>query len=364
MYTNVNSYHSERGLSFSRAVMCLAACDGERYTALTLAQRVFGRKSEPVLFFEKSLDITRQKAAVPAAYTGDSSGWAEDIAEPAGREFVDLVDSVSIFGRLGMVRAPMSTRLVGIGTGATAYWRGQGKPAPVTQLAMNGGSFSPLTVTALAVLSDEVFKVGDPNAEQYIRAELMRAKRQAMDIALVDPANSGVANEKPASLLNGVTPVSATGDVEYDLKAVIDDFPGDLERAFFVARPETFASLHSPYRPLVGARGGELLGIPCIASKHVLQPMSGETLALIDPTGIVAGDDGIEIDIADQASLELLDSSLEQDATDGTGATTAGMVSLFQIGAKAIKIERRVNWNAVRPSVSFIEDLAIEAVSA
>ena len=92
--------------------------------------------------------------------------------------------------------------------------------------------------------------------------------------------------------------------------------------------------------------------------------MSGETLALIDPTGIVAGDDGIEAEISEEATLEMLDSSLEQDATDGTGATTAGMVSLFQIGAKAIKIERRVNWNAVRPSVSYIEDLAIEAVSA
>ena len=188
--------------------------------------------------------------------------------------------------------------------------------------------------------------------------------RQVMDVALTDPANSGVSDTKPASLLNGLTPVSATGDTEYDLKAVIDDFPGDLESAVWIGRPETFVSLNSASRPFVGARGGELLGLPCIASRHVPQPESGEVLALIDPTGIVAGDDGIEISLSDEAALEMLDSGLEQNALTGAGATTAGVVSLWQCDAIAIKIERRVNWNAVRPSVAYIDDLVIEEVSA
>lgn len=339
------------GSEFIKAVMCLAKCDGLPVMAKRLSDRHFGEYSDVSAYLEK--------AAVPAAHTTDTGGWAEDIAEPVGRAFVGVVDQVSVFGRLGLTPAPLNTRLVGIGTGATAYWRGQGKPAPVTQMAMNGGAFEPLVVSALGAISKEVIKVGDPQAEGFIRAELLRAMRQALDEALIDPANAGTANVKPASLLNGVTPITATATIENDLKALIDDFPGDLESAYFVARPKTFASLHSEKRPFVGARGGELLGIPAIPSRHVPEPVGGEILALIDPTGIVAGDTGIEVDITDQATIEMLDASLQQDGTTGAGAQ---QVSLWQSDLIGIRIDRRVNWNAVRPSVSYIQNLNLAEV--
>jgi len=322
--------------------------------ARMLAEEKFGLASRACAIIEK--------AAVPVAHTIHAD-WAGGIAEASGREFIGLVDQRCILGRLGARPAPLNCKLVGVGTGGSAFWKGEGKPTPVTQLAFNGGAFPPLAVSAIVAIADELTKVGDPRAELWVRDELLRAMVAEIDVTFIDPANAGTADAKPASILHGLTPIDGSGvsDAEFLLKAVIDDFQGDLESAYWVARPETFVSLNSLTRPFVGARGGEMLGIPCIASRHVPQPAGGEILALVDGGGIAHGDTAIEIRFATEGTLEMRDSSLTQDGTTGTGSA---QTSLWQAGLVGLMIDRHTNWSAVRPSVSFISNLELEAISA
>lgn len=336
-------------------MQCLAQADGRHQLAANIAERHFGKGSGPHAFL--------QKAAVPAAYTADSGGWAEDLAEPVGRTFIEMVNERSVFGRMKARPAPLNTRLVGVASGSTAFWRGEARPIPLSAMTLEASTLAPLSVTSMLVTTKELMRLGDPAAEAFLISDARRAMIEALDVALLDPANSGTNGVKPAAITTGITAIDANGitDVEYLLKAAVDDFEGDFATACWVATPATFTSLHDFTRPLIGPNGGELLGLPAYASRHVPASASGEHLFLIDGEGIAAGDLGVEIGVAEHASLEMLDASLLQNATTGAGAQ---MVSLWQSDCIAIRIIRHLNWAAVRPSVAVIKNLELEAVSA
>ncbi|WP_147303725.1 phage major capsid protein [Parvularcula marina] len=328
----------------------MAAAEGRALLAQDIAARHYGEQSSVVHF---------AKAAVQAAHTG-SDNWGGSIAQNAGREFIELVNEMSVVGRIGLRPAPFNCRLVAPGTGASASWVGQGRAAPLTSIAFSNDQLLPLKVASTVVLSKNLLEFGDPQSDFWIRDELLRAAVARLDTDFLNPDNAGVSDVSPASPLNGVTPLMSSGDIGFDFRELIDDFAGDLSRAVFVARPDVFAAFQANGHQYTGLRGGELLTAPCLATRHA----PAGTLVLIDPAGICLGDGGIEVDVADQASAEMLDGSLEQDGTDGTGATTAGMVSFWQANLIGIKIERRMNWAMLRDSVAILDSVEYEATSA
>ncbi|MFC2952310.1 phage major capsid protein [Marinicaulis aureus] len=310
---------------------------------------MWGEDSEPAIFI---------KAAVSAANTQDSD-WAGSVAGEVGYEFIEVVRERSITGQLQMRAAPLSTRLTSMSTGTSAYWRGEARPAPVTSGVFTNSGLPPLGLSALAVISKELLKFGAANSELWIRSELVRASVALLDSTFMSTA-SAVADVSPAGVLQGVSGIAATTDVAYDLRELVETFAGDLTTASVVMRPHIAAALNSFEHPNIGARGGEILGLPVITSRYV----PDETISLIDGEGIAFGDDGVTIDIAEHASVEMLDSGLEQDGTDGTGATTAGMVSLWQSDNVGILVTRRINWAKMRPCVAWLDNVEYRKVSA
>lgn len=343
-------------MDFVRGIMCLAKAGGNRKQAAELADDAFGRDSRVVAFLAE-----QQRAAVAGGVTGDS-GWAGALSSAFGREFFGLVNEVSVYGGVNLRPAPLGCELIGVGTGASVYWPGEAKAVPLTALSLTGGTLPPFVLATIAVVSNKVFLVGDPNAELWVRSELVRQMAKGLDTAFLDPENEGVAGAKPASVTNGVTPVAATGDTEHDLKNLFKDFAGDFTTAYVVGKPETLMSLHSFERQHIGARGGSLYGIPAIASRNVPTTENGEILVLIDGQGIAAGDSGdVHVEISKNASLEMKNSALAGDGSTGTGAV---MTSLFQCRLTGILVHRTLNWSAVQPSVSYLDGLQIEEVSA
>lgn len=335
-----------KGSTFVRIAIAKAIAKGDDLGAAEFAAARWGEGSPTVRLL---------KAAVPAGST-DNPAYSALYGEltQAAAEFFGLVRQVSIVGRLaGIRRVPLRTPILSQTAGVSAAWVREGKPIPVQSLEFARDSLPALSLAAITVTTDELLRFADPQAEATIRGDLVQAIADASDIAFIDPANAGVEDEQPASITNGVTPITSTGNFKADLERLVAGFNGDLTRAYLVARPEMLVQVSGADFPNVGARGGEIAGIPTIASRNV--PLAGGDyqMALVDPTGISWGaDDGAaEIAISRQASIQLNDTPVAD--------ASANMVSLWQVNAVAIRALLRENWRETRPgSVALLTGVA------
>lgn len=341
-----------KGASFARAVICLANAQGSSEVAAQLAERHYSDDKRVANFLRLTPEM---KAAVPAAYVGDSGGWAEDIAEAqtVGSEFIDYLRPMTIVDRLsGFRRVPFNVKVSRMTTGQAGYWVGEAKPTPLTSGVFDTVTLGYTKVGGISVMSKEQMRLSNINAEAAIRDDLARAVVAKLDSTFIGTgaASAGVS---PAGLLNGVSAQSSAGDtaddVREDLATLYKLFSAaeiDLEGISFVTTGRLKKAI-SLMRSSLGINefpGADttLDGQPFLGSNHV----GGGDLVGISTRDILLADDGqVDISFSDQASLEMLDTSLQQDATAGTGAA---MVSLWQNGLVGIKVERFINWVKAR----------------
>lgn len=336
-----------KGANFTRTVIARALTKSTE-EASTLAEARWGMTSHAAI-------ITRATVGGGSLVSG-SDFDASALASQQGIEFFELVRAKTILGKLsGLRRVPMDVRCVGQTSGSTGYWVGSNKPKPLTKMAVNGSTLIKLKVAALVAMTDELARHGDPAAERAITQDLVNAAVQLLDESFVDPDNSGVSNEMPASITNGITPVTSSGEIATDLQTIIEAFPGDIDAAYFVMHPDTAVSIATARDGAgsfmfmdLGPRGGSLLGIPVICSKSCPQTSSGGMIALIDPTGIAYGAEPFTVSTITQSTLEMAD-----DPTTGP----VEQVSLWQTNTRAALVEQFTNWSAIRPCVSLLDNV-------
>jgi hypothetical protein len=338
-----------KGSTFTRYIIGKAIGRDGGDTGANFAAARWGEGSTPARLL---------KAAVAG---GTSAGWGAELVSDysaAAREFIDLVRAETIIGRLaGLRRVPLHTPFLAVTGGTTGAWVPEGKSMPISAMSFARDSLASLKVAAATVVTKELLERGDPEAEAAIRADLVSAVALASDTAFIDPANAGVADEQPAAITNGVTPVVSGGDFGADLERLTRVFQGDLTKAFLVARPEFYVSISGVLFPNVGARGGEVAGIPAIASRGV--PMgAGDTyqVALIDPAGVVYASDpaGTEIKTSQHGAIQMDDAP----TNDGTTPTPTNLVSLWQANAVGIAALLRENWQLGRAgSVALLTEI-------
>ena len=232
-------------------------------------------------------------------------------------------------------------------TGAAAHWTGEGQLKPLSPIVYSADALSPLKVVALTVATMETLRDTSPAAEALIRADLMRATAEKLDMAFIDPANAGIPDVTPASVTNGVTPIPATASPAADLTDLFNDFDGDLEAAYLVMHPTDAVSLAGPTYPNIGARGGTLAGIPVIVSRSVPQG----TIVLLDPTGIALGEGPATGRVSTLGDVLMADAGTMASTGIGSpsGPVPATMVSLWQTNLVALLAERAVNWSRRAP---------------
>ncbi|MGN7878566.1 phage major capsid family protein [Ensifer sp. 22460] len=316
-----------KGLNFTRMALAKALGDGDDLNAAGIAEARWGASSAPAR-------ILRAVGAGTFADMGNEF-------RAAAVEFFSLVEQLSVLGRLaGTRRVPLRTRMLTATSGASSYWVQEGKPKPVSKMAFTSGSLASLKVASLAVITEELATSSDPAAEGVIRRDMLRSMAETIDVTLLDPANAGSA-ASPASITNGVVPISAGGDPAADLRLLIENFTGDLESAIFITTPSVAASLASADRPGIGLRGGELLGAPAVASRSA----PADSIILVDTSALALGEGAAEVRTSRNGTIEMLDADLVQDATTGTGTS---MVSLWQCNALGILSEREMNWELQR----------------
>jgi hypothetical protein len=98
--------------------------------------------------------------------------------------------------------------------------------------------------------------------------------------------------------------------------------------------------------------GGTLFGVPVIVSEHLTSLGSPSTgmVVLVNASDIYLADEGgVSLEASGEASLEMLDSALQQSGAAGTGAS---LVSLWQNNLLGLKAEQRITWKKRRSAAA------------
>jgi HK97 family phage major capsid protein len=226
----------------------------------------------------------------------------------------------------------------------------------------------------LVAVDDELVRSSSPSAEMLVRDDLAKNIAVFLDTQFLNPDFAAVTNVSPASILNGVTPVTPSGTtssaLRADVQTLIDNWLAvnlDPTAGVFIMAPSTALALSLMLNPLgqalypqINLKGGELFGLPVITSmsaKLVGSPAYGSIIALINAPQIFLADDGeVTISTSSEASIQMLDNPTNE-STGGTVATTS--VSMFQTNSLAIKAVRYINWAKARATAAqFIQNAA------
>lgn len=310
------------------------------------------------------------KAAVPAGAT-TSGNWAEDLVGDATSVYADFVEFLrpqTILGKFGsngipsLRRVPFRTPLVSQTGGGEGYWVGEGKPKPLTSFDFSRTTLEPLKVANIAAITEEVLRDSSPSAEMIVRDSLAAALRERLDEDFINPAKAASSGVSPASITNGVSAPNSSGN---DADAIREDVRTLMGTFIAANNPPTTGvwimsattalavslmlnPLGQPEFPGISINGGTFMGMPVIVSEYVPTVTAGGYVFLVNASDIYMADDGgIRIDMSREASLEMKDGSLTQDALAGTGVA---MVSLWQNNLVGFLAERTINWAKRRAS--------------
>jgi len=354
------------GLEFARLakVKAVARLDNER--PLDVAKAMYG---------EDSNVFGLVKGAVVAGSTASGNWAAALVGDETGAfaDFVEYLRPATILGRFGqngvpsLRTVPFREPLISQTGGGAAYWVGEGKPKPLTAFNFSRTTLEPLKIANIAVLTEENVRSSNPSSEAIVRDALRDAVAAGIDTAFIDPANNGSPNVKPASITYGAESIASESytdadDIRLDVRSVFQKFidaDNPPNSGVWIMSATNALALSLILNPLgqrefpdISMNGGTFEGLPVIVSEY-----AGTTVALVNASDIYFGDEGgVMVDMSREASLEMLDTGLQQDATAGTGAS---LVSLWQSNLVALRAERELNWMRRRASaVAYLTGVA------
>lgn len=294
-----NTQKLEPGVEFARYAMCLFSAKGDHDKALRIAKSVYPENERIVNtldFQSKSAhslgSLMQQKANVNAGTSLDST-WAAPLVDyqTFSGDFVEYLRPMTIIGKFGsggipgLRRIPFNVRITGQTSGGSGYWVGEGAPKPLTKFDFNAVELRWAKVANIAVLTEELMRFSNPSAERLVRDALAAALIERLDIDFIDPDKAAVANVSPASITNGVTPISAGGAVTDDsiraaIKALWAPFitannpPSSAVYIMSASRALSlslrFDALGNRSFPGISINGGTFLGIPVIVSLSLI----------------------------------------------------------------------------------------------
>jgi HK97 family phage major capsid protein len=350
--------------------------------AADIAKEMFHDTPEVEMVLRSGIDATNladklyQKTAVNAGTTTDSS-WAAPlvVAENLASEFFDMLRAATILGRIpNLRRVPFNISVPRALTDPTAYWVGQGDVKPLSSMTFDQVTLPFHKVAGIVPITEELMRFSNPAAEGIIRTALVGALTYLTDRDLLDPSKAAVGVVNPASLTNGVTPITASGTTAAAFRNDLGDLiatylglnmsPAGLVLVMTSSQAMRLGlmrnSLGNKEFPDIGINGGSIEGVPVITSENIVatggSPTDGYPIvALNAPEILLADDGGVSIDVSREASLQM------NDAPDSPETTSTILVSLWQRNMVAIKAERFITWKKGRTgAVQFIQNAKYE----
>ncbi|MCG6817010.1 phage major capsid protein [Moraxella catarrhalis] len=259
-------------------------------------------------------------------------------------EFIELVRQKTVVDTIAplMRQVPFNVKIPMQTAAGSVGWVGEGKMKPVGNPEFGSMTLSHAKIAGIVLLSDELIRFSNPKADTLVRDDLVATVAQFIDQQFFDPDKTEAA-ESPASVLNGVTAITATGTtadkIDTDTNTLIAqlvDAGISLEGAVW-AMSETRAMQISGMRDALGRiyfEGMNLTGTRSLKGLPVHTSGSlGDKIVLIVPSQILLADDGgVDFSVSGEATINM--------GTDDAPK----MVNLFQNNLTAIRAERFIRW--------------------
>jgi HK97 family phage major capsid protein/HK97 family phage prohead protease len=312
------------------------------------------------------------RTAVTAGTTTDTTNAAPLVVyQNMASEFVDLLRAATIIGRIpGLRRVPFNIKVPRATGDPSVNWVGEGKVKPVSALAFDSIELGHAKVAGIVPITMELMKFSNPAAEGLIRDALIAAIAYLTDRDFLDPTKALQTGVSPASVTNGVTPVTATGAtadaLRDDLGSLLVEY---LEANMSISGLVLVMTAQQALRislmrnslgqkefPDMGIAGGTLEGIPVITSENIVgtggSPTDGGLIvALNAPEILLADDGGVDIDVSTEASIHM------ETTPDSPATASTVLTSLWQHNMVGIRAERMINWIKRRSgAVQFIQN--------
>ena len=335
---------------------------GITFARLAIAKMIASREMCPPHEIAKMRwpDQPEIQTILKAAVTAGSSTTMSGLVEPQmyTQEFIEYLWPRTIIGRIpGLTRVPFNIKVQRQITVSSVNWVGEGKPKPVSKGSFDTVTLGYFKIAGIVGLTDEIVRFSSPSAEALVRDELAKAIIKLMDKDFLDPEKAAVANTSPASVTNGVTPITASGtaysNFVTDFGLVMANFDAaeiDTSSLVMITRARQartlglmLNALGQPLFPNVGATGGNIMGFTVITSTNVDytedSPQEGDNIIFLNAPDIFLADDGsAQIDVSREASVQM------NDAPDDPASASTVMVSAFQQNLVFVRAERYINW--------------------
>ncbi len=302
---------------------------------------------------------------IKAAVTGMTSTSTSALRQQLFGAFLNVLVSQTLLGRmLGWTPAPPGQPMAGMANdGPAATWNPEGTAMPVVRMDQRAPRTDIAKFGILLPFSSELVKLTDSRAERLFERQLLRQLRRAEDTLLLDD-NAAVSEEKPEGLLYGLSSIATTSPMRLDAD-IVDLFTAVVEGEalfpYFIVSPRGamwLAMQHvdgAPLFPSVGPTGGTIAGVPVLTS-----PAAGSRLILVAAEHLVVTDEGIEIERARHASIQM-DSA---PTTDITTPTATSLVSAWQAGMVVLRAIRYLHWTKLRANCAAFLELPISGSPA
>ena len=316
------------------------------------------------------VEMVLRAPVTPGTTTGATFALPLVQAENFVSEFAELLRPSTIIGRIpGLTRVPFNIKIPRETTGASVNWVGEAKVKPVSAIALDQITLAHNKLAGIVPITEELLRFADPSAELLIRNSLAKAIVALMDRDFLDPTKTLQAGVSPASITNGVTPITATGTTSAaliaDLGALIALYTASNQNlsGLVLLMTPTQAMRISLMRTSLGTKlfdtvtkdGGVLEGIPVVTSENIVatggSPANGGLIVAVNAPEILLADDGnVSIDVSREASLQM------ETTPDSPVVAGTVLVSLWQHNMVGIKAERFITWLKRRPeAVQFIQ---------
>jgi hypothetical protein len=319
-------------------------------------------------------DLILKTASAPAETT--VTGWAAELVRTIWSDFMQVLLPISVFPKLSAAGLSLTFGANGriviptrnLTPSVAGSFVAEGAPIPVRQ-----GQFASQTLTPkkMAVITSWTKEMGDysiPAIEGLLRQAVVEDTAIALDTVLLD--NNVATAVRPPGLRSygaGLTAASTAGaqfanfvaDYKSLYAALLTATNGNVRRPTLLLNPTQSLAISLIQPPAAAAPlfpfiemidGGRVLKAMLIESATVPVGMA----ILVDAADFTtAGEEGIRMDISDQATLHFEDTT-PQDIVGATGTVAFPVKSLWQTDSLGLRMIMMVNWVMRRPIVAWM----------
>jgi HK97 family phage major capsid protein len=262
------------------------------------------------------------------------------------------------FGSNGVVKIPTRTSA----SKAAGAWVGEGSPKPVKKISLAPITMTPTKLAVITTFTEEMAFYSTPAIQGILQKAMTDDTQESIDGFLID--NVAASASRPAGLLNGVTPVTASVAAT-TVQKVIDDLNALIKPMEAVGGGGKIVLMVNPAQArsltMVTTTTGDFVfdglaqaaakfGISRIVSSRTV-PV-GQVIAVDAEWFATATGDTPRFAVSNEATLHEEDTTPLALGTTGTpNVVAAPMRSLFQTDSIAIRLSIYVTWAMTRASM-------------